>query len=135
MRIQTNYVRRFHLHIDPEARVLDCFRVSLIGKFYFLVHQAGRQNITLAMLWQETLGQVKFMQDQYHRNQDWKRFGIHRPMDLQPFAIVVACEDARERVHHQIDMDILIGEVGVRHEERVRHLVDAWDGLEWLAMN
>jgi hypothetical protein len=135
MRIQTNYVRRFHLHVDPEARVLDAFRVSLIDKFSFLVHQGNRQNITLNQLWRETLEHVKYMQDQYHRNTDWKRFGIHNPMDLQPFAIVVACEEAREKVSNQVDMDILIGKIGADHSERVRALVDAYDGLDWLEMN
>jgi hypothetical protein len=135
MRIQTNYVRRYHLHVDAEARVIDCFRVSLIDKFSFLVHQGSRENITLDMLWKETLDQVKFMQDQYHRNQDWKRFGIHRPMDLQPFANVIACEEAREKIKHQVDMDMVIGECGAHQEERVRRLIDAWDGLEWLSVN
>jgi len=135
MRIQTNYVRRFHLNIDPEARVLDCFRVSLIDKTSLLVCQGNRQNVTLDQLWKETLDTVKNIQDAYHRNQDWKRFGIHRPMDLQPFANVIACDESRERVKNQVDFDMMIGECGAHHEERVRCLIDAWDGLEWLSIN
>lgn len=135
MRIQTNYVRRFHLCVDPEARLIDCFRVSLIDKTSLLVCQGNRSNVTIDQLWKETLDTVKHMQDQYHRNQDWKRFGIHRPMDLQPFANVIACDESREKVKYQVDFDMMIGQCGAHHEERVRCLIDAWDGLEWLAMN
>ena len=115
--------------------MLDCFRVSLIDATSFLVCQGNRQNVTLEMLWRETLDTVKYMQDQHHKNRDWKRFGIHNPIDLQPFAVVTGCEEEREKVKNQVDFDIMIGQCGAHHEERVRCLVDAWDGLEWLAMN
>lgn len=48
---------------------------------------------------------------------------------------VMACEEAREKVKNQVDFDIMIGQCGAHHEERVRCLIDAWDGLEWLSVN
>jgi hypothetical protein len=62
--------------------------------------------------------------------------------DLQPFAIVIACEEQREYVKSQIDVDMACGSQAPCDADsdgaamrRVRHLADAMSGLEWLAMN
>ena len=147
MRIQTNYVRRFHLHVDPEARVLDCFRVHVPGPPSLLVNQGTRQNVTLDQLWRETLDTVEFLRKTWREQYRWQ-LRLRNPLDLEPFAIVTACEEEREMVKHHVDMDILCYESSAQmseshpetqtpreHEQRVRHLIDAWDGLEWLAVN
>lgn len=133
MRIQTNYVRRFHLHVDPEARVLDCFRVHVLDT-NLLVCQGNRQNVTLDQLWKEMLSTVDHLR-RNHRQRDHRQFGLHNPLDLDPFAVVIACEEEREKVKNQVDFDMMIGECGADHMERVRALTDAWDGLEWLSAN
>jgi hypothetical protein len=141
MRIQTNYVRRFHLHVDPEAKVLDCFRVEVIPAWE-LITQGDRQNVTLETLWKEALESVVRQQKRYRESGTWKHLKLHSPLDLQPFAVVIACEEAREKVRRQVEVDTLTYRcmaerepaTPAEHERRVRHLIDAWDGLEWLAL-
>jgi hypothetical protein len=141
MRIQTNYIRRFHLHVDPEARVLDCFRVEVIPTWE-LVTQGNRPNVTLEMLWKEALDVVAREQTRYSRSGTWKCLKLHSPLDLQPFALVIACEEARERVKHDLQSDLLRyrcmadePSTPAEHMRKVQHLVDIADGLEWLEMN
>jgi hypothetical protein len=57
--------------------------------------------------------------------------------------VVVATEEAREKVRYQVGFDMMIYEsmaqrdptTPAEHEQRVRLLTDAWDGLQWLEMN
>jgi hypothetical protein len=139
MRIQTNYVRRFHLNVDPEARVIDCFRVSVIPAWE-LITQGNRQNVTLEMLWKEALDSVARQQNRYRESGTWKHLKLNSPLDLQPFAFILATEEAREKVRRQIDVDILRckcidDDATDSHMRKVRHLIDAVDGLEWLEVN
>jgi hypothetical protein len=76
----------------------------------------------------------------------WRRYGLHAPTDLQPFAVVIACEEEREKVKSHVNMDMLCGQpfsdTELFHpnyaegaqpaevERKVRHLIDAWDGLD-----
>jgi hypothetical protein len=139
MRIQTNWVRRFHLHVDPEARVLDCFRVEVLPHFH-LVTQGNRANVTLEQLWKEALDVAARAQKRYAESGSWRQLKLQSPLDLQPFAFITACEEAREKVKRQIDVDMLRYrclvdvETPEAHEQRVRLLIDAWDGLDWLEM-
>jgi hypothetical protein len=139
MRIQTNYVHRFHLHVDPEAQVLDCFRVQVLGQ-NVLIAQGRRKNVTLNQLWREMLEEIRSQRKAYHACEHWKLYGLHNPLDLDPFAIVTACEEQREDVKMQVNVDMICGGnehtcSPAHHEAKVRHLIDAWDGLQWLEMN
>jgi hypothetical protein len=146
MRIHTNYVYRFHLEVDREAQVLDCFWVDVLG-CRVLVNQSTRRGVTLNQLWIEMLDTVKWCQNEYHKWGRWREFKLYAALDLQPFAIVTACEERREIVKHQVSLDMLCYEsmfsrtqppISVDpndHMRRVRHLDDAWDGLQWLEMN
>jgi hypothetical protein len=64
MRIQTNYVHRFHLHVDSEAQVLDCFRVHVLDS-NLLVCQGNRQNVTMDQLWLEVLDTVEYLRKNF----------------------------------------------------------------------
>jgi len=89
----------------------------------------------------EALDSVARQQKHYAESNTWRHLKLRSPQDLQPFAVIIATEKAREKVEHGIDGDMLLYKclVGVEtpgaHERRVRHLIDAWNGLEWLEMN
>jgi hypothetical protein len=139
MRIQTNYVRRFHLNVDPEARVIDAFRVEVLPAWE-LISQGNRQNVTLEMLWKEALESVERQQKRYRESTTWKHLKLNSPLDLQPFAFILATEEQREKVKRQVDADMLRykcidDETPASQLRKVKHLVDALDGCTWLEMN
>jgi hypothetical protein len=129
----TDWLRRFHYRVDPSARVIDCFRVEVMD-MHLLACSFNRPNVTLKQLWAEALDTAKFLQNQFAQR-DWRQFGLKGPNDLRPFAMIIGCEEAREKVNNQVNFDLMIGECHPYQDHRVRALVDAWDGLEWLAMN
>src|SRR5580693_4759656 len=85
--LHTNCVRRFLLHVAPEARVLDCPRVEVIPAWE-LITQGGRQNPTLQTLWREALDSVARQQKRYLESGTWRHLKLRGPPDLQPFAVV-----------------------------------------------
>lgn len=129
----TDSLRRFHYQVDPEARVIDCFRVEVLD-MHILACSHNRPNIELKELWAEALNTAKFLQDSFARR-DWRQFGLKGPNDLRPFAVIIGCQEEREKVRYQVNFDMMIGQCGAHHEERVRCLNDAWDGVEWLDAN
>ena len=140
MRTQTFWLNRFHLEVDMEAQVLDCFWVDVLGS-KILVNQGTRTNVPMNQLWAEMLWTVQWLQKEYHRWGRWKDLKLYSALDLQPFAVVTACEEARERVKSQINLDMICGgtdsppDSPPAHERKVRHLDDALDGLTWLEQN
>ena len=147
MRTQTYWLQRFHLEVDMEAQVLDCFWVDVLGS-KILVNQGTRTNVPMNQLWAEMLRTVEWLQKEYHRWGRWKDLKLYSALDLRPFAVVTACEEAREKVKSQINLDMLCYESSAQsaehphyqphpndHMRRVQHLIDASDGLQWLEQN
>jgi hypothetical protein len=132
----TDGLRRFHYRADPDARVIDCFRVEVMD-MHLLACSFNRPNVTLKQLWAEALDTAKYLQNSFQQRVqcDWRQFGLKGPNDLRPFAMIWGCEEEREKVKNQVKFDMMIGECGAEHMERVRALGDVLDGLEWLSVN
>jgi hypothetical protein len=120
--------------------VLDCFRVEVIPHWH-LVTQGNRQNVTMDQLWKEALDVVAREQKRYRESGTWKHLKLHSRFDLQPFAVIIATEEARENVRRQVETDVLRyrcmddePKTPAEHMRRVQHLIDASDGLHWLEM-
>jgi hypothetical protein len=116
--------------------VIDCFRVEVLD-ISLLECGYNRPNVTLKQLWAGALDTAKFLQNQFAQR-DWRQFGLKGPNDLRPFAIIIGCEESREKVKHEIKMDTLCAEQrgsDDHYTRRMRHLTDAVDGLILLEMN
>jgi hypothetical protein len=148
----TDWLRRFHYRVDPEARVIDCFRVEVLDMHVYVnqyLYTGGHPDrpAELKQLWNRAVESAKFLQDSFAQR-DWRQYGLRGPNDLRPFAVIIGCENAREQVKHQIKLDMLCYESNAQstehshyvpepndHIRRVRYLDDIWGGLEWLEMN
>lgn len=129
----TDWLRRFHYRVDPEARVIDCFRVEVMD-LSLLACSFNRPNVELKQLWTEALNTARFLQHQFAQR-DWRQYGLKGPNDLRPFAMVWGCEEEREKIKYQVKFDLMIGESHPYQDHRVRALADCIDGMEWLEMN
>ena len=129
----TDWLNRYHYRVDPCARVIDAFCVEVLD-LHLVVCGYGRPTVTLKQLWAEALETAKFLQRQFEQR-DWRQFGLKGPNDLRPFAIIIGSEEEREKVKYQVNFDMMIGQCGADHMERVTALRDALDGEEWLEMN
>jgi hypothetical protein len=129
----TDWLRRIHYRADCEARVIDCFRVEVFD-MHLLACSFNRPNVTLKQLWEEALETARFLQNQFAQR-DWRQFGLKGPNDLRPFAMIIGCQEEREKVKYQVNFDLMIGQCGADHMERVIALANVLDGDEWLEMN
>jgi hypothetical protein len=139
----TDWVRRFHYQVDPEARVIDCFRVEVWDICMYASDAGaswGDRPVELKQLWAEALRIAKFLQDSFAQR-DYRQFGMKNPGDLQPFAYITGCQEERERVKGQVELDLMLARIDkphptlntpADHERRVRRLGDVWDGMQWL---
>jgi hypothetical protein len=132
----TDWLRRIHYRADRSARVIDCFRVEVMD-VSLLACSFNRPNVTLKQLWEEALDTAKYLQNSFQQRvqRDWRQFGLKGPNDLRPFAMIWGCEEEREKVKYQVKFDMMIGECGAAHMERVLALGNVLDGDEWLSMN
>jgi hypothetical protein len=142
----TDEIRRFHYSVDPEARVIDCFRVEVM-EIHLHTSSHNRPNVQLKQLWAEALDTAKFLRNTFNQR-DWRQYGLKGPNDFRTFAYIIGCQEEREQVKHGINLDLLCYQSNANssdhpyyradpndHMRRVRHLQDAWDGLEWLEQN
>jgi hypothetical protein len=132
----TDWLRRIHYRADPSARVIDCFRVEVMD-MHLLSCSFNRPNVTLKQLWEEALDTARFLQNSFQQRVqcDWRQFGLKGPNDLRPFAMIWGSEEEREKVKYQVNFDMMIGECGAHHMERVVALGNVLDGDEWLELN
>ena len=132
----TDWLRRFHYRVDPSAKVIDCFRVEVMD-MNLLACSFNRPNVTLKQLWAEALDTAQYLQNSFQQRVqcDWRQFGLKSPNDLRPFAMIIGSEEEREKVKYQVKFDMMIGQCGAHHMERVLALGNVLDGDEWLEMN
>ena len=95
--VRTDYVLRYHLHIDTEAAKFDCFQVELLGESV-LVHSMPPD-----ALWNEVLSVMSYLRGQNDRQP------LYRPSVFQPFARIIACEAARERAKVSLRTSMIVG--------------------------
>jgi hypothetical protein len=136
MLVRTDYTLRMHLFVDPEASVLDAFRVELGGLQSVLVHRA---QATPAELWREVLETISFLRAQNNQ------YPVYSPAVFAPFAFVTACEARRESMKTGLRTAMIVGAPGDgdrllgpepdpgRHMEKVQALCRAIDILDELS--
>jgi hypothetical protein len=125
--VREDHVLRYRLFVDVEAGVFDSFRVELLEQQSMLIH-----GVSVDAAWREALAALSMMRAEYNKAP------IRDPLHFQPFAIITACEFAREstKVGLQVNMLACNGpgpEPDARgHEDRVRALCTALDQIDFL---
>lgn len=123
--VRTDHVLRYHLYVDTAASKFDAFRVELLERSMVVT------GATFDAAWAEVLDVVTYMRAEHDRAP------IRHPSIFSPFAIITAVEHARESAKLGVRNNMIVGGAfdgcgHPVHDERVRSLCAALDGIELL---
>jgi hypothetical protein len=112
--VQTDWVNRIHVYVDPNAAVINCFAVTLPPYFNepgLIVPQ--REGKSMEDTWQEALSTVRFLRQQPFTP-------IAPPDQFNPFGIITACNFADVVLDHEIRMQMMLGGCFLSETEHAR---------------
>ncbi len=120
--LRIDFETQLRVEQDTDAKVLDCFSVTLppyVSEPGLIVHREGAD---LDALWADALAMVAHL-----RAQPWK--AIAPPDHFKPFGVITARNFEDVRREHEWQMSMLLGREHPDDMERVRNAIRAWDLL------
>lgn len=118
VRIRSEYEARLHVEQDTDAKVLNCFNVSL-PPYTFAPILVYREGASMNELWADALAIVAHL-----RAQPWRL--VAPPDVFQPFGVITARDLEDVRREFEIRREMMVGECSLpAHLERVANTSEA----------